>query len=605
MRLEYVFAVVLLLSSISHAVVISEIMFDFQGSDTGHEWVEIYNNENVTYNLTDWKLNTGGVDHGLSLENVSQSSMILIPGAYAVIAQDPITFLNDYPGYNETVINVSGMVLPNSEETVILKNNTIFDNITYPDVTEGKTACLLGNWTECEPTPGQVNRQYTVTTDASLALFNLSVAVNETVSNLFQISIENCTAEDITVNYTILNVTNTFTVETNCTAYGGNWTHNETGSYEVCGELFRNESNTTNNAVCGNINVSEIELPSEESYITITNVDKSSVVFGDDFDVTLDIYRNATAKYAVYVSIPGISDTTTYHATPKNSTHTVTLPVRLKPNCDGAHGNGVYTILAEGLDKNSTASITVSGLSSTYCQVQVVSSGSSGGGGGSTYVPPATSDLVEKYEIKSYPESVFVDDEFEVVVEITSPDKKDLEVYSYVYKGVNPVSLGFDGSTWKGTWNANKKEIVINNNKMELVLKNKIELGTEAGDYTLRVKINGDKEYEITRTINVAGDKPKINVEGGTVSTNCDDCEILILGPDTNTRTKQHTLVSSGTFYLVLLKDSKVLSVEQTVISVGESENTDGTTITGFAVKKQDLRPYINFLKILSLTDLF
>ncbi len=581
----------LLLIPVSHAVIINEVMYDPAGSDSSHEWIEFYNNDNITYNITDWKLVTDNTNHGIN------NATILENNSYIVICQDIDTFLLDYQ--NVSAIDSSWSDLSNTaDETILIKNSTeIFDNITQSSLGQGASVCRINDtFVKCNPTPGYANEEFIVTTDAAIYL-NTTFRLNET-STLFTVSIENCTAENITLNYTISGTNYTETLEVNCTAHLQGL-FNETGIYEVCGEIYRNETNTTNNAICGTVNVSDY---GDDSYIIIKSVNPSSVQFGEDVNVELEIYRNTTNKYAVYVSVPGISETTVYHAL-KNATQTVTLPVRIKPDCDGSYANGVYTVLAEGLDTNSTASVTLSGISSVYCKVEYVTTSSGGGGGGSYVTPQNTNTLLEKYEITSYPASVFVDEEFEVAVEITSPTKKNLEVYSYVYKGTNPVSLGLDGDTWKGNWDANAKEIVVNNNKVELKLKNKIEEGTEAGTYTLKVKIKGDKEYELTKTIEVAGDKPKIIIEKGnvtTLTTNCDDCEILLLGQGIDKKAAQHTL-GTGTFYAILMKDSRILTKEEITV---EDEKTSGAVITGFAVKKRNLDPYVNYLELLMYMDL-
>ncbi|MCR4281332.1 MAG: lamin tail domain-containing protein, partial [Candidatus Kaiserbacteria bacterium] len=44
----------------SAQVVISEIMYDLEtGSDSGREWVEVFNSGGSSVNLTDWKVSEG------------------------------------------------------------------------------------------------------------------------------------------------------------------------------------------------------------------------------------------------------------------------------------------------------------------------------------------------------------------------------------------------------------------------------------------------------------------------------------------------------------------------------------------------------------------
>ncbi|EMR75197.1 Lamin Tail Domain-containing protein [Thermoplasmatales archaeon SCGC AB-540-F20] len=50
---------------------INEIMYNPAGADTGHEWIEIYNNADYAINITGWRLYEQGVNHTLSLKNGS------------------------------------------------------------------------------------------------------------------------------------------------------------------------------------------------------------------------------------------------------------------------------------------------------------------------------------------------------------------------------------------------------------------------------------------------------------------------------------------------------------------------------------------------------
>ena len=76
---------VLFLSSAASALMITEIMYDLPGSDSGNEWIEVYNNESVSVNLSGWKFYEAGVNHGLSLLN---GTFVLDDGDYAIIVDD-------------------------------------------------------------------------------------------------------------------------------------------------------------------------------------------------------------------------------------------------------------------------------------------------------------------------------------------------------------------------------------------------------------------------------------------------------------------------------------------------------------------------------------
>ncbi|MCK4416309.1 MAG: lamin tail domain-containing protein, partial [Thermoplasmatales archaeon] len=108
---------------------INEIMYNPAGADTGHEWIEIYNNADYAINITGWRLYEQGVNHTLSLKN---GSMEIPADGFAVIADNYLTFLIDYPSYSGTLID-SSFKLSNTGEYLAIKNDVfeIIDEVTY------------------------------------------------------------------------------------------------------------------------------------------------------------------------------------------------------------------------------------------------------------------------------------------------------------------------------------------------------------------------------------------------------------------------------------------------------------------------------------------
>ncbi|HIG97619.1 MAG TPA: lamin tail domain-containing protein [Candidatus Aenigmarchaeota archaeon] len=269
MRLWFITALIILLNSVYvYGLVINEIMYNPLDSDTYHEWIELYNNDTETYNLTGWKLRTESTDHSLNIppENGGQGTMLLQPGSYLVIVQNAATFLNDYANYTGTVIDSSWSDLSNSAgKIVVIKNSsTVFDNVTYvTNASEGNTFCRLGN--ECTPTPGKLNTVLNVTnnttnlTDVRLEIYINSAKVNITYTNLFKISIDNKTCsqlDNVTVEYNITPlISSSFTREVGCENYTstGSWTSGVSGNYTICGTITSsttNNTNTTNDIAC-------------------------------------------------------------------------------------------------------------------------------------------------------------------------------------------------------------------------------------------------------------------------------------------------------------------------------------------------------------------
>ncbi len=121
---------VLLTQMVFADVVINEVMYDFTGADSGHEWVEIYNNGAASVDLTDWKFYEASTNHGLTLQ---QGSFDLGAGAYAIIADDASTFLTDNLGFSGNIYDSTTFSLSTSE-TIGLRDNlgaTVDTDLTY------------------------------------------------------------------------------------------------------------------------------------------------------------------------------------------------------------------------------------------------------------------------------------------------------------------------------------------------------------------------------------------------------------------------------------------------------------------------------------------
>lgn len=141
---------------------INEIMYNPVGSDTGNEWIEIYNNDTFDCDILDWKFYEGGTNHRLTF-NGSQIIPFL---EYAIISNNLDNFLVNYPDFNGTLI-YSSFSLSNTGEEIALKDysSKVVDNVTYNSSWGGdgnnKTLERIGNeWNESlvlDGTPGFEN----------------------------------------------------------------------------------------------------------------------------------------------------------------------------------------------------------------------------------------------------------------------------------------------------------------------------------------------------------------------------------------------------------------------------------------------------------------
>lgn len=156
-------AIFFIAPSFSYAgVVINEIMYDVSGTDSGREWVEIYNPDSTSIDVSNYKFleSADASNHGLS---VMSGSSVLPSGGYAAIVSDSAKFLADNPGFSGSILKASFGSLNNNGSTIILKSGTtVVDQVSY---TSSLGAAGTGNslqkkssiWIPALPTPGTTN----------------------------------------------------------------------------------------------------------------------------------------------------------------------------------------------------------------------------------------------------------------------------------------------------------------------------------------------------------------------------------------------------------------------------------------------------------------
>ncbi len=179
MRYRAIPFIFMMVASQVNALSISEIMHDPQGTDSGREWVEIYNDTPSAVTLTSYKFFESGVNHGITVYSGASS----IPsGEYGVIADNAQKFLVDYPSYTGVLYD-SAFSLINSGEQLILKDSSLsnLNEVTYnPSLggdDDGSTLSYInGAWVRGLATPGAVNVE-----DTSVVVSSAATNTNQTV----------------------------------------------------------------------------------------------------------------------------------------------------------------------------------------------------------------------------------------------------------------------------------------------------------------------------------------------------------------------------------------------------------------------------------------
>ncbi len=148
------------ISFYAHALIISEITYDPQGSDTSREWIEVYNDTGSGIDLSTWKFNESGTNHSLV---ASQGGTVIPANGYAVIADNPTKFLLDYPTFSGILFD-SSFSLSNSGELIVMKdgNGAQIDSVNYSSAIggndDGSTLSFIsGSWLRGQATPASEN----------------------------------------------------------------------------------------------------------------------------------------------------------------------------------------------------------------------------------------------------------------------------------------------------------------------------------------------------------------------------------------------------------------------------------------------------------------
>lgn len=160
---------ILLMPKFVHAsIVFTEIMYNPAGSDSGREWVEIWNDGDIPVDISGWKFgDASSLNHSIFLptddKHPGQGSSTLPANGYAILADDASAFLIEYPTFSGTVLDTT-LSLPNTTGIEISirseSNGPALVSVTYTPVDgandSGNTLSRTsaGVWTSAIASPG-------------------------------------------------------------------------------------------------------------------------------------------------------------------------------------------------------------------------------------------------------------------------------------------------------------------------------------------------------------------------------------------------------------------------------------------------------------------
>ena len=404
MRLILILAILLIIPNSLAILQITEIMYNPEGSDNNHEYIELETNINLT----------GFIIQDSSSEDVLEL-LKYIPSNYSLIVEEGF----NHSKINATIYSVGATIgngLNNDGDIIIIKNNTdIFDVIHYypswGGENNGNSLCILNEqWEECLPSPGYENSEYQQVYNIKInellpnpqGYDNADMPGGEWIELINfgnEINIENCYLKDLagrTIDITTTHTYNT-TIKNHLVVYLNgkyNGYMNNEGLEKI--SLFTPEGilidemsydSSTEGLSWSKINekwIQTVPSPNKENPENKTHLESSIKIekvylgtdykakFGDNLRVKLEIYKGNTTKNSISIWIEkneeSISKRTRFNIEKKYEDTAITVPIQIFPNCNEKLEDGRYHIKVEGLDKTDSHEIKIEGITKNLCE---------------------------------------------------------------------------------------------------------------------------------------------------------------------------------------------------------------------------------------------
>ena len=150
---------------ISDAIIINEIMADTIADESLNEWIELYNNEETSINVSSWIIGDDNDNDTIEGGLYNEEGTIIEAFGYAIITDEATRVYNNF-NVNSDAIRLYvddgaiGNGLINSGETIYLydNNENLIDKKTYNATTEDLSwAYLNESLHKADPSPGFAN----------------------------------------------------------------------------------------------------------------------------------------------------------------------------------------------------------------------------------------------------------------------------------------------------------------------------------------------------------------------------------------------------------------------------------------------------------------
>ncbi|MDA1196800.1 MAG: lamin tail domain-containing protein [Nanoarchaeota archaeon] len=538
-------------------ILINEIHANPIEDESLNEWIELYNNESQSVNVSGWfigdELENDTLEGGLFLGR----GTIIPPQGFAIITDDSTRVYNNFDvEINAIKLYVNdgaiGNGLKNSGETIKLfsTNKELIHNITYDETIKGLSHARFNtSFSPANATPGLPNDGSKIETPSTGCDWYLEILMNKTLfepTDEFEwqlrakkqygnktITSATASIRDLTGNYV-----KSYTPWTNHT------TTSRKSSSKYSPSLQKGKSYVLTAQVTTECEDQEPASNRLERIFTLLDTplaNTSSIAieqiydlgsdevasFGQTIRAKVNVYKGDTSKEVVALWIEDenhrITKQSKVYLPDKFTNYEITLPIQIKPNCNLEYESDTYVLKAQGLSAETTFTIEVAGIEDSICPKESIAQ--------------QQPDLL--VNIAEYPSEVKSTDTIETKIYLENNDNRhhNLMMWTYLFKGSN---------TFSGERKENLQEVFIEKRgTKEKIFKNKIT-NIPSGEYNfmLRYTVDGsEKEKRVLRTIKVIGE-----IEETTLIASSQEREDLIL---TTSNTQSENIPITGNFITV------------------------------------------------------
>jgi hypothetical protein len=515
---------------ISNGTIINEIMADTIADESLNEWIELYNNDSASINVSNWIIGDDKDNDTIEGGLYNNEGTIIPAFGFAIITDEATRVYNNFNVSSDAIRlyvddGAIGNGLGNAGETIYLydKDYNLIDKKNYNKTTEDLSwAYLNESLHKSDPTPGFPNGDNIIielSCDYAVEFILAKTAFDN--SSEFSFKVRASKISGSSTNFTLrakiedLNgklikeykpfTNRSITRQRTSTTYTPNLEEGKSYFIDTNVTVQCNDTAQENNFDTRIITIKGKPLQ-EDSSIDIERIydlgsDKKAK-FGQTIRIKLNAYKGNTNKNSIAVWIEGNKDERLSKQSKTNldlkyTNYSLTLPIQIKPNCDEDFDNDDYTIIARGLDSEDEEEIEIEDITDSMCDVKIIEA------------KPFSSKKFN-FEIQNFNENIETGKKLNTKIVLDNNNDQDVNIklWSYVYRG---------SKSYSGDREENMKEFILEENSMHIVeLENVIE-DINPGNYKFKVLINKNDQKtnnQITKdiTVNTKQDK-NINEE--------------------------------------------------------------------------------------------